>query len=95
VGPWVPKNAPRGPPSAPASAAAHEAFRNGELAQYVNDRPYAAASMLAVAIKEAFRTAPRKYEVPGPLALERALTHRLEIMTTWSIGEAASQVTEL
>jgi 3' terminal RNA ribose 2'-O-methyltransferase Hen1 len=30
---------------------------DGELAQYVNDRPYAAASMLAVAIKEAFRTA--------------------------------------
>jgi 3' terminal RNA ribose 2'-O-methyltransferase Hen1 len=29
----------------------------GELAQYVNDRPYAAASMLAVAVKEAFRTA--------------------------------------
>jgi 3' terminal RNA ribose 2'-O-methyltransferase Hen1 len=36
--------------------------RNGrppdaELAQYVNDRPYAASSLLAVAIKEAFRTA--------------------------------------
>jgi 3' terminal RNA ribose 2'-O-methyltransferase Hen1 len=30
---------------------------DGELAQYVNDRPYAAGSMLAVAIKEAFRTA--------------------------------------
>jgi 3' terminal RNA ribose 2'-O-methyltransferase Hen1 len=30
---------------------------SGELAQYVNDRPYAAGSMLAVAIKEAFRTA--------------------------------------
>jgi 3' terminal RNA ribose 2'-O-methyltransferase Hen1 len=29
----------------------------GELAQYVNDRPYAASSMLAVAIKQAFRTA--------------------------------------
>jgi 3' terminal RNA ribose 2'-O-methyltransferase Hen1 len=29
----------------------------GELAQYVNDRPYAASSMLAVALKEAFRTA--------------------------------------
>src|SRR6185295_20138389 len=27
------------------------------LGQYVNDRPYAASSMLAVAIKEAFRTA--------------------------------------
>jgi 3' terminal RNA ribose 2'-O-methyltransferase Hen1 len=31
--------------------------KNAELTQYVNDRPYAAASMLAVAIKEAFRTA--------------------------------------
>ena len=31
--------------------------RDGELAQYVNDRPYAASSMLAVALKEAFRTA--------------------------------------
>ncbi len=30
---------------------------DGELAQYVNDRPYAASSMLTVAIKEAFRTA--------------------------------------
>ena len=29
----------------------------GELAQYVNDRPYAASSLFAVAIKEAFRTA--------------------------------------
>jgi 3' terminal RNA ribose 2'-O-methyltransferase Hen1 len=29
----------------------------GELAQYVNDRPYAASSMVAVAIKQAFRTA--------------------------------------
>ena len=31
--------------------------RHGELTQYVNDRPYAASSMLAVALKEAFRTA--------------------------------------
>jgi len=30
---------------------------DGELAQYVNDRPYAASSMLAVALKEAFRAA--------------------------------------
>jgi 3' terminal RNA ribose 2'-O-methyltransferase Hen1 len=30
---------------------------DGELAHYVNDRPYAASSMLAVALKEAFRTA--------------------------------------
>jgi 3' terminal RNA ribose 2'-O-methyltransferase Hen1 len=33
------------------------AHRGGELAQYVNDRPYAASSMLAVALKDAFRTA--------------------------------------
>jgi 3' terminal RNA ribose 2'-O-methyltransferase Hen1 len=31
--------------------------RHSELTQYVNDRPYAASSMLAVALKEAFRTA--------------------------------------
>jgi 3' terminal RNA ribose 2'-O-methyltransferase Hen1 len=31
--------------------------RQPELTQYVNDRPYAASSMLAVALKEAFRTA--------------------------------------
>jgi 3' terminal RNA ribose 2'-O-methyltransferase Hen1 len=31
--------------------------RDAELTQYVNDRPYAASSMLAVAMKEAFRTA--------------------------------------
>ncbi len=30
---------------------------DSELAHYVNDRPYAASSMLAVALKEAFRTA--------------------------------------
>lgn len=31
--------------------------KRNELTQYVNDRPYAASSMLAVAMKEAFRTA--------------------------------------
>jgi 3' terminal RNA ribose 2'-O-methyltransferase Hen1 len=48
---------------------------DGELAQYVNDRPYAASSMLAVALKEAFRTAltgrcdarPELAESPIPL----------------------------
>jgi 3' terminal RNA ribose 2'-O-methyltransferase Hen1 len=30
---------------------------DGELAQYVNDRPYAASSMLAVALNQVFRTA--------------------------------------
>ena len=35
----------------------HGRHSDGELAQYVNDRPYAACSMLAVAIKKAFRTA--------------------------------------
>jgi 3' terminal RNA ribose 2'-O-methyltransferase Hen1 len=37
----------RGPGSSP----------DGELAQYVNDRPYAASSMLAVALNQVFRTA--------------------------------------
>jgi 3' terminal RNA ribose 2'-O-methyltransferase Hen1 len=51
--------------------------KNAELTQYVNDRPYAAASMLAVAIKEAFRTAltgrcdarPELAGTPIPLTL--------------------------
>jgi 3' terminal RNA ribose 2'-O-methyltransferase Hen1 len=50
---------------------------DAELAQYVNDRPYAASSMLAVAIKEAFRTAltgrcdarPELAAAPIPLAI--------------------------
>jgi 3' terminal RNA ribose 2'-O-methyltransferase Hen1 len=39
--------------------AGHNAGKNAgaELGQYVNDRPYAASSLLAVAMKEAFRTA--------------------------------------
>jgi 3' terminal RNA ribose 2'-O-methyltransferase Hen1 len=41
----------------PADAKAKARPSDGELAQYVNDRPYAASSMLAVALKEAFRTA--------------------------------------
>ncbi len=50
---------------------------DGALAQYVNDRPYAASSLLAVAIKEAFRTAltgrcdarPELAAGPIPLAI--------------------------
>jgi len=50
---------------------------DGELAQYVNDRPYAASSMLAVALKEAFRTAltgrcdakPELAATPIPLSI--------------------------
>jgi 3' terminal RNA ribose 2'-O-methyltransferase Hen1 len=38
-------------------AGKHAGKDASELGQYVNDRPYAASSMLAVAIKEAFRTA--------------------------------------
>jgi 3' terminal RNA ribose 2'-O-methyltransferase Hen1 len=56
-----------------ASGKNHE----GVLAQYVNDRPYAASSLLAVAIKEAFRTAltgrcdarPELAAAPIPLAI--------------------------
>jgi len=51
--------------------------KNAELTEYVNDRPYAAASMLAVALKEAFRTAltgrcdarPELAAAPIPLTL--------------------------
>jgi 3' terminal RNA ribose 2'-O-methyltransferase Hen1 len=50
---------------------------DAELARYVNDRPYAASSMFAVAIKEAFRTAltgrcdarPELAAAPIPLAV--------------------------
>jgi 3' terminal RNA ribose 2'-O-methyltransferase Hen1 len=49
------------------------------LAQYVNDRPYAASSMLAVAIKEAFRTAltGRCDARPGLAAARIPLTIRV------------------
>ena len=51
--------------------------KNAGLTEYVNDRPYAAASMLAVALKEAFRTAltgrcdarPELAGAPIPLTL--------------------------
>jgi 3' terminal RNA ribose 2'-O-methyltransferase Hen1 len=51
--------------------------RDGELAQYVNDRPYAASSMLAVALNQVFRTAltgrcdarPELAAAPIPLAI--------------------------
>ena len=45
---------------------------DAELAQYVNDRPYAASSMLAVALKEAFRTAlAGRCDAKPDLAAER------------------------
>jgi 3' terminal RNA ribose 2'-O-methyltransferase Hen1 len=44
-------------PVALVRGSARRSSSDGELAQYVNDRPYAASSMLAVALKEAFRTA--------------------------------------
>jgi 3' terminal RNA ribose 2'-O-methyltransferase Hen1 len=51
--------------------------RDSELAQYVNDRPYAASSMLAVALNQVFRTAltgrcnarPDLAAAPLPLAI--------------------------
>ena len=45
----------RGPRN--GSGPPHSKPGEAELAQYVNDRPYAASSMLAVALKDAFRTA--------------------------------------
>jgi 3' terminal RNA ribose 2'-O-methyltransferase Hen1 len=49
----------RGPAGSPDGSPDGSRAKTGdaELAQYVNDRPYAASSMLAVALKEAFRTA--------------------------------------
>ena len=50
--------AARGRPGGPGPRAQGKSKNSdAELAQYVNDRPYAASSLLAVAIKEAFRTA--------------------------------------
>jgi 3' terminal RNA ribose 2'-O-methyltransferase Hen1 len=40
-----------------AGAGPGQGHHDGELAQYVNDRPYAASSMLAVALNQVFRTA--------------------------------------
>jgi 3' terminal RNA ribose 2'-O-methyltransferase Hen1 len=60
-----------------AGADSRPEHRDGQLAQYVNDRPYAASSMLAVALKEVFRTAltgrcdarPELAVTPIPLAI--------------------------
>ena len=67
----------RGPSKADAKANTKTKPSDGELAQYVNDRPYAASSMLAVALKEAFRTAltgrcdarPELAQSPIPLTI--------------------------
>ncbi len=60
-----------------AGAESRPEHRDGELAQYVNDRPYAASSMLAVALNHVFRTAlagrckarPELAATPIPLAI--------------------------
>ncbi len=60
-----------------AGAGQRPEHRDGELAQYVNDRPYAASSMLAVALNQVFRTAltgrcdarPELAAAPLPLAI--------------------------
>ncbi len=66
---------------------------DAELAHYVNDRPYAAASMLAVALKEAFRTAltgrcdarPELAAAPIPLAI------RVPALRCRGTGDAAGR----
>lgn len=79
---------------------------DAELTQYVNDRPYAASSLLAVAIKEAFRTALTgrcdarpDLAAPIPLTLRvpalrcrggAALAHRVFAPLGWSV-DARSQ----
>ncbi len=49
--------AARGGPGRPGPRAQGPSGEGFALGQYVNDRPYAASSMLAVALKEVFRTA--------------------------------------
>ena len=67
---------------------------DGELAHYVNDRPYAAASMLAVAIKEAFRTAlTGRCDARPDLAAERIpLAIRLPALRCRGGGTLANRV---
>jgi len=52
---------------------------SGELAQYVNDRPYAASSMLAVALKQAFRTALTGRCEARPELAERAIPLEIRV----------------
>ncbi|HYB16247.1 MAG TPA: 3' terminal RNA ribose 2'-O-methyltransferase Hen1 [Streptosporangiaceae bacterium] len=69
---------------------------DGELAQYVNDRPYAASSMLAVALKEAFRTAltGRCDARPGLAASRIPLSIRVPALRCRGGSELATQVFE-
>jgi RNA repair, ligase-Pnkp-associating, region of Hen1 len=69
---------------------------DGELAQYVNDRPYAASSMLAVALKGAFRTAlTGRCDARPDLAAERIpLSIRVPALRCRGGSELATQVFE-
>ncbi|MEU9163100.1 3' terminal RNA ribose 2'-O-methyltransferase Hen1 [Streptomyces sp. NPDC048424] len=59
------------------------------LAQYVNDRPYAASSLLAVALSGVFRTALKGQCALRPELPERALPLRIEIPVLPARGGAA------
>ncbi|MEV7593065.1 3' terminal RNA ribose 2'-O-methyltransferase Hen1 [Streptomyces sp. NPDC089922] len=59
------------------------------LAQYVNDRPYAASSLLAVALGGVFRTALKGRCALRPELPERALPLRIEIPVLPARGGAA------
>ncbi|WP_219668580.1 3' terminal RNA ribose 2'-O-methyltransferase Hen1 [Streptomyces bambusae] len=52
---------------------------DGALAQYVNDRPYAASSLLAVALSSVFRSALQGRCAARPELAERPLPLRIEI----------------
>jgi hypothetical protein len=69
---------------------------DGELAQYVNDRPYAASSMLAVALKGAFRTAlTGRCDARPDLAAERIpLSIRVPALRCRGGSELATRVFE-
>jgi 3' terminal RNA ribose 2'-O-methyltransferase Hen1 len=62
---------------------------SGELAQYVNDRPYAASSMLAVALKEAFRTALTGRCEARPELAEREIPLEIRVPALRCKGEGA------
>jgi 3' terminal RNA ribose 2'-O-methyltransferase Hen1 len=76
----------RGPPGRHGS--------DGELAQYVNDRPYAASSMLAVAMNQVFRTAlAGRCDARPDLAAERIpLTLRVPALRCRGGADLANSV---
>lgn len=73
----------------PVGLVRNKRFRgdSGELGHYVNDRPYAASSMLAVAIGTVFRTAMTGRSDSWPELAESPLPLRIEIPAVSTRGD--------